>query len=69
MAGANKQGKVSEGSDDESIDLSAGFIPKPEAGEPPPEEMTPDSFIWRWVAEKDMPALERLHFQAEIKRV
>jgi hypothetical protein len=81
MAGATKQGKVPEGSDDESIDLSAGFIPKttpegidfqPEVpvatdgSEAGPIDERPTEITWRWCTERDMPALQRLHFQAEI---
>jgi hypothetical protein len=49
MDSANKTEKLTEGTDDESIDLSAGFVPKntPAAsvGEPSSAELTPDSFM------------------------
>jgi hypothetical protein len=111
MAGTTKQRKVRGSSDDEIMDLSAGFVPKntPAANEPDSDELTPDSFMaqygtavdpagsetekvdfvpeedvvpddsepkpieeknaeitWRWATESDMPALQLIHFQAEI---
>lgn len=43
----NKPEKVSEVSDEERIDLSAGFVPKntSAAGEPESVELTPDSWM------------------------
>jgi hypothetical protein len=47
MDSANKPERLPEGFDDESIDLSGGFVPKtPQAaGEPPLDELTPDRFM------------------------
>jgi hypothetical protein len=111
MAEAIKRGKGSEFSDEENIDLSAGFLPKNLPNEsstkPTSTELTPDSFMaqqlkpatvspeltfdefmaqqapaaikssdaspivagpisWRWGTQADMPALQRLNFEAEI---
>jgi hypothetical protein len=108
MDSANKPEKLTEGTDDESIDLSAGFVLKSTsaASEPASAELTPDSFMaqhgndvdpsaaepekfdfvpetpvasggseakpiegkpaWHWAAERDMPALQVLHFEAEV---
>jgi len=43
----NQAREVPEGSHDESIDLSAGFVLKntPASGEPASAELTPDSFM------------------------
>jgi hypothetical protein len=47
MDTANKPEKLPEGSNEEIIDLSAGFVPKKTslAAEPRLNELTPDSFI------------------------
>jgi hypothetical protein len=60
MAGATKQGKIPEGSHDENIDLSAGFVPKSThaAGEPASEELTPDSFMAQHSNDIDPSATE-----------
>jgi hypothetical protein len=102
---ADKPEKLPEG--DESIDLSAGFVPKSTPATGAAAELTPDAFMaqqskpaaasaeltfdsfmaqqapvatdggeagpidgkpisWRWCTEADMPALQRLNFDAEI---
>lgn len=46
MTGVKKRGKGSESFHDESVDLSAGFIPKNmPAGVGPAAELTPDAFM------------------------
>jgi hypothetical protein len=111
-AQCKQAGEGSRAPEDESIDLSAGFVPKntPVASEPPLDELTPDSFmaqqakpaaapaeltfdsfmaqqapvatdesseaepgdtkpaeiIWYWATEHDLPALQLIHFNAEI---
>ena len=60
MAGSTKQGKVPEGCDDESIDLSAAFVLKntPESGEPASADLTPDSFMAQQGSDVDLSATE-----------
>jgi hypothetical protein len=60
MDSANKPEKVPGESREESIDLSAGFVPKnaPAAGEPAPEELTPDSFMAQHGNDVDLSATE-----------
>src|SRR6266403_1060777 len=70
MDSTHKPEKLTESSEDETIDLSAGFVEQAPVttggGEAKPIDGK-TGLTWRWAAEADMPVLELLNFEAEIE--